>query len=104
LHPNLPPFITEAFYDHGEVVQRGSRGRTPDQYKLDLGLKFIQPLSWRDGRLQVSLDVFNVFNGDTVTELNEYSQQQGGASNQDYLLPQGFQRPRFVRISARVDF
>jgi hypothetical protein len=74
-----------ASYDHGELVPRGSRGRTPELVQLDLGLKFSQPLGWHNGRLQIRLDVFNIFNGDTEVEVTEHTQQQGGATNAAYL-------------------
>jgi outer membrane receptor protein involved in Fe transport len=85
-------------------VPRGSRGRTPELYNLNLGLKFTQPLGWRNGRLQVSLDVFNVFDADTEIALNEYTQKETGETSFNYLLPRNFQPPRSIRLSARVDF
>jgi len=103
-HPNLPPFIQASFYDHGELVPRGSRGRTPELYNLNLGLKFTQALGWHNGRFQVSLDVFNVFDADTETALNENVQKESGETSLNYLLPRNFQPPRSVRLSARVDF
>ncbi len=104
LHPELPPFVTEAFYDQGEVVPRGSRGRNSNTYQFDLGLSWTLPLGARDGRLTLELDVFNVLNSDTVTDRSEFTQQQGGAPDPTYLMPIGFQQPRSVRLGARLDF
>ena len=101
-HPDLP-ITNVAFYKDGELVPRGSLGRTASQNKLDLGLKYTLPLRDGHGRLQLKLDVFNIFNNDTVTELIDLAERSDGP-NPRHLLPASFQRPRSVRLSARIDF
>ena len=111
-HPNLP-ITNVAFYKDGELVPRGSLGRTPDLHNLDLGLKYTMPLDDGNGRLQLKLDdgngrlqlkldVFNVFNNDTVTELIDLAERSDGP-NPRHLFPASFQRPRSVRLSVRID-
>jgi len=85
-------------------VPRGSRGRSDNIYNLDLGLQFILPLRYRDGRLRVRLDVFNVFDTRRETGRVESAETDDGNPDPNYLLPSGFQQPRYLRLSARVDF
>ena len=100
--PDLP--WCDYFYDDGELVPRGSRGRTDDIYQLDLGLQFSLPLGYRDGSLYLRADVINVFDSDTATHLQEGTVRGDGERNLMYLSPRSFQQPRYVRLSARIRF
>jgi hypothetical protein len=104
-HPELPSFIDSAFYSSGVLTPRGSLGRTDDIKQLDLGIQYRFPFNYRNGEMQLRLDVFNVFNSDSETELHEQSESQNfGEIDHHFLTPTSFQQPRFVRISARFDF
>jgi hypothetical protein len=52
--------------DHRYVTPRGSEGRTPDWYGLDLHLDY--PIHINDMELKLILDVFNVANHQSVVE------------------------------------
>jgi hypothetical protein len=58
------------------------------------------------GRTDVllSLDIFNVFNAQNPTVYNEFGETDGGVADPDYGLVRQYQRPRFMRLSARVGF
>jgi len=104
-HPQLGlAYSCTAFYDGEQLVPRGSLGHSDTVYRLDLGLQYSLPLGYRDGLLRVRLDVFNVFDSHTETGRNEMATLDTGAPNLNYLQPSGFQEPRYVRLSARVDF
>ncbi len=100
--PDLP--WCDYFYDDGEIVPRGSRGRSDDIYQLDLGLQFSLPLGDRDGRLYLRVDMINVFDSDTATQLNESTVRGDGERNLMYLSPRSYQPPRYARLSARISF
>jgi hypothetical protein len=60
----------------GENVQgsrtlkpRGSFGRTPTMTRFDLGVSYVP--NWAEKRLELKMDVFNLFNLGRVTEYNE---------------------------------
>ena len=89
------------------LIQRGTVGRTAWSGSLDLQLAYMPVMS--KGRLTVQADVFNVFNSQKATELNEtrdYSRDTVGEGklNPNYLQPTSFQTPRSVRLSARYEF
>ena len=58
------------------------------------------------GDLTLKVDVFNVFNMDSVTDIREYGEQGGtvGNADPDYLKPTNYQTPRRVRLSATYRF
>lgn len=89
--------------------QRGTEGRTPWTHTLDLQLAYT-PKIGKD-KLTLQMDIFNVFNTQTATELNEqndYSRDTTdpapGRLSLNYGNPTGFQTPRTVRLTARYEF
>jgi hypothetical protein len=104
-HPVLGfTYSCTAFYDGDELVSRGTRGRSDDIYQLDLGLQYSLILGRSEGLLRLRMDVFNVFNADSETFRLEDTDLENGAPDLNYGLPGGFQEPRRVRLSARLDF
>jgi hypothetical protein len=104
IHPSGTPNWNQAFFDNGEVVQRGSRGRTDDLYRLDLGLQYVVAIGDEKGLLKFRVDVFNLFDSDTSIEHHELTQRGNGSIDPRFGLPRNFQQPRYVRLSARMDF
>jgi hypothetical protein len=54
-----------------------------------------------------ALDVFNLFNSQNATVYNEYAETGSlfpAPADDDYLRIRQYQRPRFIRLSARVAF
>ncbi len=104
-------YEAESFAKDGVIVPRGSMGRTPNTWNLDLSLQYILELESTD--ITFRADVFNIFNNDEVIEVNEVAEifdDYGpndillGAPNPDYLLPTDYQTPRYVRLSASIKF
>ncbi|WP_460803485.1 TonB-dependent receptor [Microbulbifer agarilyticus] len=86
----------ESFYCDGELVPRASLGRTDNYWNLDMNAQY--PVAFGNGQeLLVSLDLFNILDNDSVTEVNELN-------NTNFGLPTSYQSPRSVRLGARYDF
>lgn len=94
----------DCFYAFGQPSPRGSAGRLPWVYNLDLGVRY------RPGfydKVTVGLDVFNVFNFHRPTRIVETAQQAGdenAPADPAYGAARYFQEPRYARLSARFDF
>tara|TARA_Y100000748_G_C15314012_1_gene417338 strand:- start:245 stop:481 length:237 start_codon:yes stop_codon:yes gene_type:complete len=78
---------------------------------LDLSAKYLIELEQADVALRA--DIFNLFNNDDATQLNEINERYAGQSdeglflgeyNPSYGLPTSFQTPRYVRFSVEVNF
>ncbi|MCO4798465.1 MAG: TonB-dependent receptor [Colwelliaceae bacterium] len=81
-------------------VPRGSFGRTPWIFNLDLSLKYNMDFEGTDVSFQV--DVFNVLNAQSVIRVDE--EQNDGSVNEEFLMPVSFQTPRYAMFSASVRF
>jgi hypothetical protein len=92
-----------------ELHQRGTFGRTPWTSSLDLSFAWMPKIGKNKVTFQV--DVFNVFNQQEVTEVDEqrdYSRStttlEEGRLNLNWKRPTSFQSPRSVRFTARYEF
>ena len=91
--------------------QRGSEGRTPWNHTLDLQAAYTMNMGSKN-KLTLQADIFNVFNSQQPSELNEindYSRDtstvgQVGRVSLNYGNPTSFQTPRSVRLTARYEF
>jgi len=106
----------ESFVYNNEITPRGSFGRTPNNWSFDLTARYDMQIQETD--VTFRLDVFNVFDNDTHTEVNEVAERFAGYEgvdygygviargqpNEFYGLPTSFQAPRSVRLSAEVKF
>lgn len=102
----------DSFANNGEIVPRGTMGRTPNTWNLDLSMQYVLELESTD--ITFRADVFNVFNNDDITEVDEIAEvyldsdpvtgRDFGEPNPDYMLPTNFQTPRYVRLSASIKF
>ena len=96
---------TWGYYD-----TRGSNGRTPTTWSLDLGAQYTIALGKRWGHLGIRLDVFNVFNQQKPTAVYQVWAQQampGGPMALDNSLwskPYAHQAPRLMRLGLRWTF
>lgn len=89
------------------LVPRGTAGRTPWSATVDMQLSYMPKIG--DGKLTLSMDIFNLLNSQQVLEVVErrdYSRDtvDQGKRNPDYGLPSSFQPPRSVRFTARYEF
>jgi hypothetical protein len=97
----------DSFFSFGVATPRGGQGRTDDVYGFDTMIKYdfgLVGLDWN-----VRLDVFNIFNNQAVTEVNEYSEQESSSppnyvADPNYKLPTHYQQPRAVRFGVGVNF
>ncbi|MEW9623823.1 TonB-dependent receptor [Rhodanobacter geophilus] len=81
----------------------GATGRLPWMKELDLGIHY-RP-AFADHRLSLSVDVFNVFNGQAPLNLApDYNGNSGGTSNPLYGTPLVLQQPRYVRLGVTYDY
>ncbi|MFT6917486.1 MAG: hypothetical protein ACJA2G_000087 [Cognaticolwellia sp.] len=105
-------YQAESFVKEGQLVTRGSEGRTSNTWTLDLSATYDYYIE--DSKITFRADIFNVTNNDKVTQQNEsnerYSSYDGafggyrGEANPTYGLPNNFQQPRYVRISVSAEF
>jgi hypothetical protein len=115
LHPTdvfASYYGAESFVKNGELVGRGSEGRTSSNWTLDLTARY--ELDYRGTDIVLRADVFNIFDNDRITERNEVNEfwdggsnpngTDSGATSQLYGLPAAFQTPRSVRLSAEIKF
>jgi hypothetical protein len=87
-----------------ELSSRGDYGDTDWTYMVDAGLSYIP--HWADDQLTLKIDVFNIFDFDEATEVNQQKDYARGGSeiNPNFLAPTSFQAPRSVRFTARYKF
>jgi len=86
----------------GSVATPGSK-RTPWTRNLDLSVGY-RPAAFLDGRLGLTLQVFNVLNEDEALQVDVTSESAPYTVSNTYLLPQARQTPRYLRFSAQYDF
>ncbi len=92
----------ESFFYQGVLTPRGSLGRTPWTYSMDLSFKY-RP-KWGKDRLTLGVDIFNVTNEKKHYEVDEVSDDGGGLLRKQFLSPVSFQTPRYLRFSAEYSY
>jgi outer membrane receptor protein involved in Fe transport len=106
IHPTDPfaaVYGAASFYVNGQPSPRGSRGEGDSIKTLDLMLKYDMSIGEKSN-LTLKLDVFNVFNWDNVTKVDEMGDESSGAPNDTFLLPTSFQARRSMRLGLYFDF
>jgi hypothetical protein len=83
-------------------VPRGSAGFTDWQFRTDLSLVY-RP-KWSKERLTFSLDIFNLFNARTATEVFESKLDDGFDPDPRWGAPTSWQTPRYMRLSANFEY
>ncbi|SHN33283.1 Carboxypeptidase regulatory-like domain-containing protein [Duganella sacchari] len=89
------------FYCNGKPTPRGSQGRLPWQATLDLNAAYMPRFA---KGLSLKVDVFNVFDRQTVQRYNETREDGGGAIARSYLQVTSRTAPRSVRLTAEYEF
>jgi len=109
-------YEAESFVKEGQLVSRGSEGRTPNIWTLDLSATY--NIDWEGSDIMLRADVFNVTNNDKGTQFNERNERleriqavEGsdfpiliGEANPEYGLASSYQTPRYVRFSVSATF
>jgi hypothetical protein len=96
------------------LTQRGTGPRTPWTRNFDIQAAYMLKLP-NANKVTLALDIFNIFNTQTVTEWNEVRDYSRGATNgatlehpgqvnMNYRNPTSFMSPRSARITARYEF
>jgi hypothetical protein len=104
---------SESFFKGGELAPRASEGTTDSVWNIDLTASYDVEVADFDVNFRV--DIFNVFNNDTGTEINEiYDDEsltefdENGVGtyfvNPNYGTETNWQTPRYVRIGASIRF
>ncbi len=104
IHPTDPyaaQYGAASFYNQGRFVPRGTLGTTSDTFRLDVGLKYASDLG--RGTLEARLDIFNVFDGEAETEVDERADTASGQASPTFGLPTRFQQPRTVRLGLQYE-
>jgi hypothetical protein len=81
---------------------RGSAGRTPWTFNIDVSAAYSFTVS--DVDMRASLNIFNVLNTQEAVASNEHYESAEGVVNQWHGTAYGFQTPRYVRISLEARF
>jgi hypothetical protein len=87
------------------IVPRGTAGRNPWTTTFDVNVTY-RP-SFADGKLAFKVDVFNLFNADKPTAVDEEGETSTGSASAaapTYLTPLNWQTPRSVRFMVQYDF
>ncbi|ENN99402.1 MULTISPECIES: TonB-dependent receptor [Pseudoalteromonas] len=85
-----------------EKHSRGTNGRTPWVFNLDLSAAYDFTVS--DIDMRASVNVFNIFNSQTESSLNEHYEQNEGEVNAYHDAAYSWQTPRYVRIGLEARF
>ncbi len=95
---------------YGYYNTRGSNGRTPTTWALDLGLQYTFTLGKRLGNLAVRFDIFNVTNNQVTTGVYQTWAVQSYVTgpwildNTNWSKPYAHQSPRLLRLGLRWTF
>jgi len=84
-----------------ELHERGSEGRTP--WIWDVGANVTFRHSFAVTQLNVKLSVYNLFNQQRRTEVDEELDSIPDG-NPDYLIGTGYQAPRYAVLTLKLDF
>jgi hypothetical protein len=83
-------------------IPRGTVGRTPWTFNMDLNLAYSFEMNGID--MRASFDVFNILNSQSVTKINEHYESNEGAVNEMYGAAYDWQTPRSVRLGFEARF
>jgi hypothetical protein len=103
-HPSGAPLYGSTYYleqPDGSLkyVPRGTSGRTDWITQVDFAA--IYNFDWQSSTtVELRVDVFNLFDSDSVTEVYEYPERRPDR----FKLPRSYQQPRYLRLGAAVRF
>ena len=85
-----------------EKHDRGTNGRTPWTFNLDLSAAYDFTVS--DIDMRASINVFNILNSQSEASVNEHYEQNEGEVNAYHNAAYSWQTPRYVRIGFEARF
>ena len=95
-------FALPAFGGPSFLVSRGSAGRTPSLWNVDLRLGYDLPVS-RGPRTKIQLDLLHVGNPRRATWVDEMHYTTAGL-NPQYNQPKAYQPPMAARLGIQASF
>ena len=106
IHPTDPYaalYGASSFYAGGMLVNRGSLSSTDMVTNVDIGFRHVQK-SHGNHDFIIRIDIFNLLNSSTVTEVVEVADDSTGMAYPYFELPSAFQAPRSIRFGFTYDF
>jgi hypothetical protein len=104
-HPtSTAVYDDSSWYCGGELTPRGSVAQS--NWVIDIDAMIQKTYTLGSGELTLKMDVFNILDMDSVTDIREYGEQGGqvGFADPNYLKPTNYQEARRVRLSASYRF
>lgn len=103
IDPESPNYGSYHFFCNGVPVKRGTYGRLPETFRLDLGARYVP--AWAEG-LSFGLNVFNVTNRQSLASVAELYNQGASATTirSTWGSTIGYTAPRHVEFLVRYDW
>jgi hypothetical protein len=92
----------EAGVAHRFVVTRGTAGRTPSVYDINLRATWSPAITTAQPSLRVILDVFHLASRRTPIEIDQ-NLDEGGAANPNFGKPRQYQSPMTARLGVSIE-
>ena len=88
-----------SWYCDGKLTPRGSVAQSSWILNLDM------LVSWNvSDNLNIRMDVFNLFNFDSVDDIREFGDATSTTADKNYLKPTSFQTPRSLRLGFKYTY
>jgi hypothetical protein len=102
-NPDITPasYGSAFFYCNGVATPRGSQGRLPWDFRVDMNVVYKPELV---PGLGIKLDAFNVLNRQTAETIDELHDIDGGAPSGTYTRVISYTAPRSFRLSVQYDY
>lgn len=91
-------------YCNGQLVPRGTAAESDWIKQIDMSLRYTVPENIIPGDLVLRADIFNIFNFEGTTDINEFGEDGAGVPDANYRAPLGYQAPRSVRLGFDLTF
>ncbi|WP_337840778.1 TonB-dependent receptor [Rheinheimera sp.] len=95
-------YLYDPVSDTYSFVPRGSIGRTPWSFKLDLSANYMFELGGVD--MRATLNIFNVLDSQEIESINEHYETTPGVKNQYYGAAYTWQEPRSIQLGLEARF
>jgi outer membrane receptor protein involved in Fe transport len=91
-------------YCGGQLVPRGTAAESDWIKQVDVSLRYTVPENFLPGDLVLRADIFNIFNFEGTSDINEFGEDGAGVPDSNYRAPLSYQTPRFVRLGFDLTF
>ena len=107
LHPTdlfAQAYGASSNYCNDRLVNRGTARTSDWVQQIDMSVRYTVPETLIPGDLVLRADIFNIFDLEAETDLNEFGEDGGGNPNVNYLSPIAYQSPRSIRVGFDLAF